>query len=99
MSSNRDELLFIVKKKYEELSKSNRKDQSSQEKPVKKTIINQGSETIPVRALSKMKANQMPSDDGIVIDAIKPGDKIFLEKIKDLFNICLLLELYTYQVV
>lgn len=62
----------------------------------KKGIVNQGSEEIPditigeiELALKKTKNNRSPGEDNIMSDAIRIGGQSLLEKLRDLFNLCL----------
>ncbi|XP_018359895.1 PREDICTED: uncharacterized protein LOC108759103 [Trachymyrmex cornetzi] len=94
---NRNKLIEIVEKFYEELCRSHRNENSTLLLiTAEKGVLNQESEDIPEittgkiqNALRKMKNNRSPSDDEIVIEAIKIGGEIIMKKIETLFNLCL----------
>lgn len=101
ITTNREEILKIVEDFYRLLYRSRGKGtQDSEVEPEiltwTKGIVNQGSETLPDITLEEMelalrntKNNKSPGEDCVVADAIKIGGECLLQKIVDLFNLCL----------
>lgn len=101
ITSNRKEILRTVENFYNALYRSreeNNLDLKAEPELItcEKGIINQGSETLPDittdeinLALQKTKNQKSSGEDGVVADAIKIGGEILLNKILDLFNLCL----------
>ena len=94
---NRDKLIKIVEKFYEKLYRRCRNENSTLLFiTAEKEVLNQESEDMPEitrgeiqHALRKMKNNRSPSDDEIVIEAIKIEREIIMKKIEAFFNLCL----------
>ncbi|XP_044759008.1 craniofacial development protein 2-like [Coccinella septempunctata] len=99
ITTNRNEILKTVEEFYQILYESRQEVDEEYEADFltsKKGVVNQGSEEIPditmgeiELALKKAKNNRSPGEDNIVADAIKIGGQRLLEKLKDLFNLCL----------
>lgn len=99
--TDRERILRVVEDFYHRLYRSRREiDLKSDDEPEiltsKKGIVNQESETLPditldeiSLALKKMKNGRSPGEDSVVADAIKVGGEYLLERIRDLFNLCL----------
>jgi len=99
IQSDRNTILNIAKEFYEDLFTSIRQkpapttEETHQNRP---KIMNVGSEELPditteevSKAVSEMKDNKSPGEDGVPIEAIKFGGDTLLSAITALFNKCL----------
>lgn len=93
--TDKSQILKVVEEFYEDLYKS-KAENDTEDKERKRVVINVNSEEIPSisreeieRALKETKHGKAAGDDDIVVEMLKDGGEVIIEKLIKLFNLCL----------